>query len=107
MDGSCSIAEDVPFACKRFRRIRGRILTAEQGLCIPVSPEDDVRVARSDSDGRHTMEGYLWALVIVGGPILLGVAIWLFGDQRRRLTRAERERSEQGARENWGKEEIH
>lgn len=53
------------------------------------------------------MDGYLWALVIVCGPILLGVAIWLAGDRRRKLTRAERQMSEQGARENWGKEEIH
>ncbi|MCB5176664.1 MULTISPECIES: hypothetical protein [Microvirga] len=53
------------------------------------------------------MEGYLWALVIVCGPILLGAAIFLFGKRRGGLSRTEQRVSEQGARENWGKEEIH
>jgi hypothetical protein len=50
------------------------------------------------------MDGWIWGLVIVGGPVLLGVA--LFFANRRRLSRAERARSEEAARKNWGKERI-
>jgi len=52
------------------------------------------------------MDGLIWALVIVGGPVLLGLAIWLFGDFRRRSSRTKKV-SDQVARENWGKERIH
>jgi hypothetical protein len=48
----------------------------------------------------------LWALVIVGAPIMLGLVLYLRGDRQRKLTKAERERTEQATRENWGKEEI-
>ena len=51
------------------------------------------------------MEGVLWGLVIVGGPILLGLAVFLFG-QRRRRSRSEKLASDQTARDNWGKEQI-
>jgi hypothetical protein len=53
------------------------------------------------------MDGLLWGLVIIGGPLLLGLAMFLFGERRRRLTRAKKTVSEQAARDNWGKEEIH
>ena len=52
------------------------------------------------------MDGFIWALVIVGGPVLLGLAIFLFGARRRRLNRVERTIADQQAHENWGKEEI-
>ena len=52
------------------------------------------------------MDGWLWALVIVGGPILLGLFLFLYGDLGRKLTRSERKVSEEAAHENWGKEKI-
>jgi len=52
------------------------------------------------------MDGMIWAIVIVGGPLLLGLAIFLFGTRRRRLNRVEREIADERAHENWGKEEI-
>jgi len=50
--------------------------------------------------------GWLWAIVIIGGPILLGLAIFTVA-RRRRLSRQEFQLAERGARENWGKERIH
>jgi hypothetical protein len=44
---------------------------------------------------------FIWLI----GIIVLGAAIF-FGTRRRPLSRAERERSEQVARENWGKENM-
>lgn len=52
------------------------------------------------------MDGMLWGLVVVGGPLLLGLAIFLFGARRRRLSQTERTIADQQAHENWGKEEI-
>ena len=49
----------------------------------------------------------VWGLIFIGGLVLLGVAIFLFGDRLRPLNRAERQRSEEAARENWGKEKVH
>jgi len=49
--------------------------------------------------------GWLWAIVIIGGPILLGLAIFMV-TRRRRLTQREFQLAERGARENWGKERI-
>jgi len=51
-------------------------------------------------------DGWVWALVIVGGPLLIGIFMYVFGNRRRRLTAHEREVSDQAARENWGKERI-
>jgi len=61
--------------------------------------------AAERGDGRRVMEGVLWGVVIVGGPILLGLAVFLFG-QRRRRSRSEKLASDQTARDNWGKEQI-
>ena len=52
------------------------------------------------------MDGLLWALVIVGGPVLLGLAVFLYSGRRRRLTPGQKATADQVARENWGKEEI-
>lgn len=52
------------------------------------------------------MDGMLWAMVIVAGPLLLGLAVFLFGAHRRKLNRVEREVADERAHENWGKEEI-
>jgi hypothetical protein len=51
------------------------------------------------------MDGWLWAIVIIGGPLLLGLCMYVFG-QRRRLNSVEQQISDQKARENWGKERI-
>lgn len=51
-------------------------------------------------------DGWVWALVIIGGPLLLGIFMYVFGNRRARLNRVEREMSEKGAHENWGKERI-
>jgi hypothetical protein len=51
-------------------------------------------------------DGWVWALVIIGGPLLMGIFMYAFGNRRNRLNRVEREISEQGAHENWGKERI-
>jgi hypothetical protein len=53
------------------------------------------------------MDGLLWALVIIGGPVLLGLVMFLYSGRRRRLTSGEKAVSDRVARENWGKEEIH
>ena len=46
-------------------------------------------------------------VIFVGGLVLLGAAIFLFGDRLRPPSRAERKRSEEAARENWSKEKVH
>jgi hypothetical protein len=38
-------------------------------------------------------DGWVWALVIVGGPLLMGIFMYVFG-RRSRLNRVEREVSE-------------
>lgn len=43
-----------------------------------------------------------WVLAVV----VLGVALFFFGTRIRPLSRAQRERSEQAAREKWGKEKV-
>jgi hypothetical protein len=52
-----------------------------------------------------------WAvrgLIFAGeGPVLLGAALLVFGPRLRPLSRAERKRSDEAARENWGKEKVH
>jgi cytochrome c-type biogenesis protein CcmH/NrfF len=55
--------------------------------------------------GRNAMDAMLWGLTVVGGPLVLGVVLYFYG-QRRRRTRAERQVSNEAARENWGKENI-
>jgi hypothetical protein len=40
------------------------------------------------------------------GLVVLAAAIFYFGTRQRRLTRAEQKRSDQAARENWGKEKV-
>jgi hypothetical protein len=46
--------------------------------------------------------------VLIGiGIVVLGLVIFLFGDRLRPLSGAARKRSEEAARQNWGKEEIH
>jgi hypothetical protein len=52
------------------------------------------------------MDGIIWAIGIGGGLVALGLVVFLFGDRQRRLTKREKEVSQQTARENWGKEEI-
>lgn len=44
-----------------------------------------------------------WAI----GIIILAAAIFFFATRQRRLKGRERELSDQAARRNWGKEEIH
>jgi hypothetical protein len=51
-------------------------------------------------------DGWIWALVIIGGPLLMGIFMYVFGNRRNRLNRVEREVSEQGAHDNWGKERV-
>ncbi|SCZ11024.1 hypothetical protein [Microvirga guangxiensis] len=52
-------------------------------------------------------DGWMWGLVIIGGPLLIGIFMAVFANRRNKLNRVEREISEQGAHKNWGKEEIH
>jgi hypothetical protein len=49
----------------------------------------------------------VWGLIFVGGLVLLGAAIVLFGHRLRPLSREERKRSDEAARQNWGKENMH
>jgi hypothetical protein len=51
-------------------------------------------------------DGWVWALVIVGGPLLLGLFMYVFGQRRRRLTQTQRDMADKTAHENWGKERI-
>ena len=51
-------------------------------------------------------DGWVWALVIVGGPLLLGIFMWVFSSRRRRLIQNEQQISDEAAHENWGKERI-
>ncbi|HEU4518247.1 MAG TPA: hypothetical protein VFS03_01940 [Microvirga sp.] len=46
-------------------------------------------------------------LLIGLGIVVLGLVIFLFGDRLRPLSGAARKRSDEAARQNWGKEEIH
>jgi len=48
----------------------------------------------------------LWAAVGLG-PVLLGLALYFYGDRQKPLTKAERDASDKAARDNWGKERIH
>ncbi len=50
-------------------------------------------------------DGWVWALVIVGGPLLIGIFMAVFS-RRRRLTRNEKKLSDEVAHKNWGKEQI-
>ncbi|MBA1156549.1 hypothetical protein [Microvirga mediterraneensis] len=51
-------------------------------------------------------DGWVWGLVIIGGPLLIGIFMAVFGSRRRRLNRVEQEVSDRAAHENWGKERI-
>jgi hypothetical protein len=51
-------------------------------------------------------DGWVWALVIIGGPLLIGIFMYIFGERRRRLSATEQKISDQTAHENWGKERI-
>jgi hypothetical protein len=51
-------------------------------------------------------DGWVWGLVIIGGPLLLGLFMLVFANRRNKLNRVEREASDQAAHENWGKERI-
>jgi hypothetical protein len=51
-------------------------------------------------------DGWVWGLVIIGGPLLLGIFMAVF-NRRRKLTRSEQKAVDQATRENWGKERIH
>lgn len=51
-------------------------------------------------------DGWVWGFVIIGGPVLIAIFMLLFANRRNRLNRVEREVSERGAHENWGKERI-
>lgn len=50
--------------------------------------------------------GWLWPIVVIGGPLLMGIVLYLFAGRRRRLTLEERRMADERTRENWGKEEI-
>jgi hypothetical protein len=51
-------------------------------------------------------DGWVWGLVIIGGPLLLGIFMYIYSGRRKRLTPTEKKMSDQATRENWGKEEI-
>ncbi len=51
-------------------------------------------------------DGWGWAFVVIGGPLLLGIFMDVYGQRRRRLTHVEQEISDRAAHENWGKERI-
>jgi hypothetical protein len=51
-------------------------------------------------------DGWVWALVIIGGPLLIGIFMAVASSRRRRLTRTEQKVSDDVAHKNWGKEQI-
>jgi hypothetical protein len=51
-------------------------------------------------------DGWVWALVIIGGPLLIGIFMFVFGNRRRRLSKTEQKISDEVAHKNWGKERI-
>ena len=51
-------------------------------------------------------DGWVWALVIIGGPLLIGIFMAVASSRRRRLTRTEQKISDEVAHKNWGKEQI-
>ncbi len=59
------------------------------------------RLAMDDMNGM-----VFWGLLFVGCLALLGGAMFFFGDRKKPLSPAEREHSDQVARENWGKENV-
>jgi hypothetical protein len=67
------------------------------------------RIRRS-SAGRKFMwdiaDGWVWALVVIGGPLLIGIFMAVFSSRRRRLSQTEQKISDQAAHENWGKERV-
>jgi len=74
-----------------------------------LAPEESAGRIRRPFARRSTMwdiaDGWVMALIVIGGPLLIGIFMALFS-RRRRLTRAERQVSDQVAHENWGKERI-
>jgi hypothetical protein len=50
-------------------------------------------------------DGWVWALVIIGGPLLIGIFMAVYS-RRRRPTRTEQQVSDEVAHKNWGKEQI-
>lgn len=51
-------------------------------------------------------DGWVWALVIMGGPLLIGIFMFVFSGRRNRLNRVERDIADEAAHKNWGKERI-
>ena len=51
-------------------------------------------------------DGWIWGFVIIGGPLLIGIFMWVFGQRRRRLSQTEQKVADKAAHENWGKEQI-
>ena len=58
-------------------------------------------------EGESAMDGWIWGLMVVGGPVLLGVVLLIFGRRRKRVSQAEKTLSNEATRQNWGKEKIH
>ena len=67
-------------------------------------PHTDPSVERPESASKDLAMAIEFFWII--GLVVLAAAIFYFGTRQRRLTRAEQKRSDQAARENWGKEEI-
>lgn len=51
-------------------------------------------------------DGWIMALLVIGGPLLLGIFMYVFGQRRHRLTANEQRISDEATHENWGKERI-
>ena len=50
--------------------------------------------------------GGLWAIMIIGGPIALALAMLAVYVQRRRRSRPAAPSSDAAVRKNWGKEDV-
>ncbi len=74
-----------------------------------LAPQELAGLHRQSFARRRMMwdiaDGWVWALVIVGGPLLIGIFMAVFS-RRRRLTRNEQKVSDEVAHKNWGKEQI-
>ena len=83
----------------------------EQRLYLPVSRLDGIEAASRGFLWEYNMsdiaDGWVWALVIIGGPLLLGIFMYMYSGRRNQLTPPEKKASDQAAHKNWGKEEIH
>ncbi len=68
------------------------------------------RIRRSFAGSRNMFDiadGWVWGLVIIGGPLLIGIFMAVASSRRRRLSRTEQKVSDKVAHDNWGKERIH